>query len=507
MLGLIGAGYWGKNLIREFNNHGVLNSICDLNEELLEENRKLYPHIKITNSWKNLLEDKEITAVCVALPAELHYKFCKDALLSDKDVFVEKPLALKIEHCNELIKIAKERGKILMVGHLLQYHSCIKKMYEIIEKDYIGDIKYIVSNRLNLGKIRCEENVLWSFAPHDISVITKLMKNKLPNSVRCTGQSFVSKDIHDITTTILQYDGCYVQINVNWLNPFKEQKLIIVGTKGMVIFDDTIEDKLKYYSNYMQWYRGQPIPNKTEGETIEYDKSQSPLYNECAEFIKSCSTRVNPLTDGEEGKRVLKILDMAQKSLMRGGDIEMNNVYVHPTSYVDERARIGEGTKVWHYCNVMESEMGKNCSLGQNVFIGKGVKLGDSCRVQNNVSIYAGVEAENNVFFGPSCVLTNDKNPRVMYSKNGNYMKTYIEEGVSIGANATIVCGIRLGKHCLIGAGAVVTKDVEPYAVMVGNPARKIKTIDEKGEMKSIVRNNDIVNNEENFKEVGYVVV
>lgn len=494
MLGLIGAGYWGKNLIREFNNHGILHTICDLDEKLLEKNKELYPNLKTTTSWKEMLDNPEIKSICIALPAELHYKFCKDALLHDKDVFVEKPLALDIKHCDELINIANEKGKILMVGHLLQYHECIQKMYQIIDDDYIGDIKYVVSNRLNLGKIRCEENVLWSFAPHDISVILRLMKGKLPKSVRCSGESFVSNNIHDITTTILQYDDCYVQINVNWLNPFKEQKLIVVGTKGMLIFDDTCEDKLKYYPNYMQWYKGQPMANKTDGEIIHYDKINSPLYNECEVFINSCKNREQPYTDGEEGKRVLTVLDLAQKSLLNDGEKMLShdsNVYIHPSSYVDINAKIGDHSKIWHYCNVMESEMGERCSLGQNVFIAKGVKLGNNCRIQNNVSIYSGIEAEDNVFFGPSCVFTNDKNPRAAYSKNGNYMKTYVEEGVSIGANATIVCGIRLGKHCLIGAGAVVTKDVEPYSVMVGNPAKKIKTINEQGDISDL--ENDVI--------------
>src|SRR3989304_8853042 len=146
MIGLIGAGYWGKNLIREFYNLDVLHSICDLDLSLLNDNKKLYPSLNITSSWTELLHNPIITAIVIALPAELHYKFCKDALLKDKDVYVEKPLALSVEHCDELIKISEERNKILMVGHLLQYHPCINKIYEMVHKDYIGDIRYIVSN-------------------------------------------------------------------------------------------------------------------------------------------------------------------------------------------------------------------------------------------------------------------------------------------------------------------------------------------------------------------------
>ncbi len=486
MLGLIGAGYWGKNLIREFNNLNVLSIICDLDENLLEINQKLYPNIKTTTSWNTLLYDSNITAVCISLPAVLHYKFAKEALEHDKDVFVEKPLALSLKDCEELIEIANSKNKILMVGHLLQYHGCINKIYEMIDKDYIGDIKYIVSNRFNLGKIRSEENVLWSFAPHDISVILRLMQNKFPKSIRCTGQSFVSKNVHDITSTILEYENCYVQINVNWLNPFKEQMLTIVGTKGMITFDDTVSDKIRYYANYMQWDKGQPITNKKEGEIIVYDNQHTPLYRECQEFINCYKNGLQPVTDGEEGKRVLQVLDMAQRSLLKGGEkmvIDKSNIYIHSTSTVDEKAEIGDDTKIWHYCNVMQCQIGKNCSLGQNTFIAKGVKIGNNCRIQNNVSVYAGVTLEDNVFLGPSCVFTNDKNPRAEYSKNGQYLKTYLEEGVTVGANATIICGIKLGKYCMIGAGAVVTKDVEPYTIVIGNPAKRYKNVNEKGDI------------------------
>ena len=241
-IGLIGAGYWGKNLIREFYNLNILHTICDLDSNILE--RYNYQNLNKITDWQKLLTNPDISAIVIALPAELHHQFGIEALQANKDIFIEKPLALSIDHCQELIQLAKKKNKILMVGHLLQYHSAIEKIYQLIEQDYIGQIRYITSNRLNLGKIRKEENVLWSFAPHDISVILHLMKNQLPTSVICHGQSFLSSDIHDITNTILKFgDNQYVQINVNWLNPFKEQKMTIVGTKGMITFDDTSQKK------------------------------------------------------------------------------------------------------------------------------------------------------------------------------------------------------------------------------------------------------------------------
>tara|TARA_B110000977_G_scaffold76563_1_gene103336 strand:- start:143 stop:1630 length:1488 start_codon:yes stop_codon:yes gene_type:complete len=484
-LGLIGGGYWGKNLVRDFNNCKVLDIICDLDINLIKEYNKKYPNIRTTNDFKDILNDEKITAICISLPAELHYKFAKMSLLANKDVYVEKPITLDIKEAEELIELAKEKNKILMVGHLLHYHPCIDKIKEIIKKGKIGKIKNIISNRLNLGKFRKQENVLWSFAPHDISIILNLCDNKLPNSVLCSGKSCITKGVHDITNSILKYDDIYININVNWLNPYKEQKLSIIGDKGMILFDDTLKSgKIKYYSEYINFSDDLvPIAIKNNEQLIDVDSSKSPLLNECEHFIECCLKRKRPLTDGEEGLRVLKILNYLQQSLDNNKEIIIkNNYYIHPSSIIDDMVEIGNGTKIWHFSHICSGAIiGKNCSIGQNVYIGNGVILGDNCKVQNNVSIYSGVEAGDYVFFGPSCVLTNDINPRGKYSKNGNYIKTKIETGVTLGANCTIVCGNKLGKHSLIGAGTVICKDVEPYSIMVGNPGKKIGTIDEFG--------------------------
>ena len=285
-------------------------------------------------------------------------------------------------------------------------------------------------------------------------------------------------------------DNIYANINVNWLNPYKEQKLTIIGEKGMIVFDDTLStNKLKIYKDYLTWSKTIPvipIPQKSEGENVEYDGSKSPLLKECEHFVECCEKRLNPITDGEEGLRVLEVLKLSSESLSKNGEAlsfkKKTNIFVHKTATVDNLSIIKEGTKIWHYSHVCDNcEIGKNCNIGQNVFIASGSKLGDNCKVQNNVSVYAGVECGNNVFLGPSCVFTNDINPRAEFSKNGKYMKTIIEDGVTIGANATIVCGNTIGKYALIGAGTVVTRNIEPYSVMVGNPARKIGITDEFG--------------------------
>ena len=497
-LALIGGGYWGKNLIREFNNCGVLHTICEIDEKSREKYQKEYPKVSVTSDWNSVIKNRNIDSVCISLPAELHYQFAKESLENDKDVYVEKPITLDIKEAETLVNLAKENNKILMVGHLLHYHGSIIKIKELIKGGLIGKLKNITSNRLNLGKFRSQENVLWSFAPHDISVILSLCGDKLPDSYYASGMDHLQSGIHDITNSIMKYtdEQIYININVNWLNPFKEQKLTIIGEKGMIVFDDNLmTNKLKIYRNYISWESStnpNPIAIKSEGEVIEYDNSISPLLKECQHFVECCQKRTIPITDGEEGLRVLKVLTRLNDEL--SGNINdkttkpqnpKQKISVHPSATIDEGANIGDHTKIWHYSHVCSgAEIGENCNIGQNVFLAGGSRLGKNCKVQNNVSVYAGVECGDYVFLGPSCVLTNDINPRGMYSKAGQYLKTVIEDGVTVGANATIVCGNKIGRHALIGAGAVVTKDVEAYSIMVGNPAKKIGEINEKGDRK-----------------------
>ena len=189
--------------------------------------------------------------------------------------------------------------------------------------------------------------------------------------------------------------------------------------------------------------------------------------------------RKTPKTDGLEGLRVLRVLELAEKSLLAGkiGTVARKplNYFIHESSYVDENVRIGDGTKIWHFTHVLKNSIiGRKCIIGQNVSIGPDVKMGDNCKVQNNVSIYKGVTLENDVFCGPSCVFTNVYNPRALFERKHEFLATLVRKGASIGANATIVCGVTIGKYAVIGAGAVVKSDVPDQAIFVGVPARQI---------------------------------
>jgi UDP-2-acetamido-3-amino-2,3-dideoxy-glucuronate N-acetyltransferase len=501
-LALIGAGYWGKNLARNFHALGALRTICDASQATLESYGTDYATVQKVQSVKDVLMDTAIRQVAIAAPAVLHYELARAALLAGKDVFVEKPLCLEVEEAQKLVALAQKQRLVLMVGHLLQYHPCIKTLQSLLAEGELGKLHYITSNRLNLGKIRREENALWSFAPHDLSVILSLAGNQVPERIACTGESYLTNGVADTTLTSLRFaGGVRAHIFVSWLNPFKEQKLTVVGSNGMAVFDDTRPwpEKLLLHRHYLTWTNGQiPTPNKNKGQPLQVAESE-PLRNECAHFLECCATRRKPCTDGSEGLRVLEVLRAAQRSLDNDGQAitpaapsnghtdslkllhlapatphDSIDYYVHPTAVVDEGADIGRGTKIWHFCHVMKgAKIGERCVLGQNVNVDGGTIIGNNVKIQNNVSIYTGLVIQDDVFLGPSCVLTNVSNPRSEINRHSLYEKTLVRRGATIGANATIVCGVTIGRYAFIGAGAVVTKDVPDYALMVGNPARQ----------------------------------
>jgi len=482
-LALVGAGYWGKNLARCLRGLGVLHTLCDRSAATLAAYGQDYSGVRKIESYDDVLADPVIRKVAIAAPAALHYSLARKALIAGKDVLVEKPLCLLPAEAAELIALAERNGCILMVGHLLQYHPYVREMQRRIAAGELGRVQYLTSNRLNLGKIRQEENSLWSFAPHDISVILSLTGNHLPKRVRCVGECYLTPKVADTTLTTLQFDeGVRAHVFVSWLNPFKEQKLTVVGSRGMIVFDDTKPwaEKLVLHQDYLTWTGGRtPVPNKAQGQAIVVAEEE-PLRQECLHFLDCCANRAQPRTDGAEGMRVLQVLDAAQRSLDLDGDaigpmtVAAPDYFAHPSAVIGKGAKIGKGTKIWHFTHVMDGAvLGESCNLGQNVVVSPGVSLGANVKVQNNVSIYSGTTVEDDVFLGPSCVLTNISNPRSQVNRRNLYEKTVIRRGASIGANATIVCGNTLGRYCLIAAGAVVTKDVPDYALMVGAPARQ----------------------------------
>ncbi len=314
-IGLVGCGYWGKNIARNLHQMGLLGAVCDPSAKVLESVPKQYPGALATKSLADLLKSKEIDAIAIASPAAQHAAIAKAALIAGKDVFVEKPLALDVKEAKGLLDLAKKKKRILMVGHILQYHPAIRQLKNLVDAGDLGDIQYVYSNRLNLGKIRHEENILWSFAPHDISVILLLL-GRLPKSVATTGESWLRKGVADVTMTALEFDkGARAHIFVSWLHPFKEQKLVVVGSKRMAVFDDVVkEGKLRIYDKGVDWLDGQPVIRQTSESTLFFPDLE-PLREELLHFADCVKNRKTPHTDGRNGLNVLRVLDAGQRSL------------------------------------------------------------------------------------------------------------------------------------------------------------------------------------------------
>jgi len=500
---LIGCGGWGRNLARALADLGVLRVIADANPAVAQKAAATHG-VGAASSLEEALEHDEVRAVVIATPAATHYRLARQALVAGRDVFVEKPLALRLAEAHELKVTAEKAGRILMVGHLLQYHPGFLALKRIVDEGRCGRLQYIYSHRLNLGKIRTEENILWSFAPHDISMILALAHGT-PTKVEAVGHYVLQGEIADITTTHLTFpSGLRAHIFVSWLNPTKQQRLIVVGDRGMAEFDDMRPqaEKLIFYGHTIEWLGGRPTPVKATGTPVPFGDGE-PLRAEMEHFLECCRTRATPRTDAVEATRVLAVLHAAQATMEETGRKaatastasyvgdehepparDSNGGYfVHDSAVVDDGVSIAPGTRIWHFSHILKGVIiGADCTIGQNVMIGPRVKIGRGCKIQNNVSVYEGVTLEDDVFCGPSCVFTNVLTPRAHVERKDEFLPTRAGRGATIGANATVICGVTIGCYAMIGAGAVVTKDVPDHALVVGNPARVVGWVSEIGE-------------------------
>jgi len=477
-IAVIGCGRWGKNLVRNFDELGVLSFVCDADTSRLYD---IFDEtgVPLCSDYRLLLDEPSVDGVAIATPSETHYEIAKEFLLAGKDVLVEKPMALSVDEGVELVALAKEKDRVLLVGHLLEYHPAVRHLKKIVDSGELGNVHYISSTRLDFGYIQQGSDVLWTFAPHDLDTILLLLGRE-PTSITTTGGDYVNSGAVDVSMSTLDFgEGLKALLFFSWLHPYKERKLVVIGDKGMAVFDDVGKDKLTLYPNVVVWHQGKPITKMENGTVIATDNVE-PLCIECLDFITCVATRSRPRVSTARALQVLRLLVACQESARSGGIPVMmepaapSSYFAHPTATIDPGALIGKGTKIWHYCHVSAGAViGERCVLGQNVYIAPNVRIGNGVSIQNNVSVYEGVALEDDVFCGPSCVFTNDKYPSATTSNRSRWKKTLIRKGAVIGANATIVCGVTIGCDALVGAGAVVTKDVPDDTVVYGNPATK----------------------------------
>lgn len=314
---VFGCGYWGRNLVRNFHALGALAAVCEPAAAGRAQAAATAPGVPVVDDPAAIWADPDVRGVVIATPAETHAHLVETALGHGKDVLCEKPLALRHDDAVRLVAAAERAGRILMVGHILEYHPAIRKLQTLIAEDQLGKIRYIYSNRLNLGKVRREENILWSFAPHDIAVILRLV-GAMPFQVSAAGGAYIQPNIADVTVTQLLFDnGVAAHVFVSWLNPFKEQRLVVVGSRRMATFDD-VARTLTVHDQRVDLKEGEPIPVKGEGTPVAY-AADEPLRLECEAFLEAMRTRRPPLTDGDSAVRVLCVLQAAQRSLIMHG--------------------------------------------------------------------------------------------------------------------------------------------------------------------------------------------
>lgn len=324
---VVGAGGWGKNLARNYSQipDARLRYVCDLDQKKLDALRPQYPEARMTRDLAEVLQDPAVQAVVIATTGPTHFPLGRQALEAGKDVYIEKPFTLEVGHAEELIRIAEARQRILMVGHLLEYHPVVERLRKMITSGELGDIYYIYSQRLNLGTIREDENALWNFAPHDISSILYMLGQE-PTDVSARGQCYLQKDIEDVVFLSLNFNNrAMAHIQVSWLDPHKIRKITVVGSKKMAVFDDLdANEKLRIYD------KGAKISTDYDsfaeylglrfGDiTVPYIKVGEPLRLECMHFLDCVKNRKQPLSDGHDGLRVVRVLDAAQRSLKANG--------------------------------------------------------------------------------------------------------------------------------------------------------------------------------------------
>lgn len=499
---VVGAGRWGINHIKTAHKLKALVGVVDSCPEALRAAKTAIcedANVKYYTDLDSALSALLFVSVIVATPPNTHFAVATKAISAKCPVLVEKPLCDSVADAEKLVDHAEKQGVLLMVDHLLHYSTPHRKLFQLVRSGFVGEVTRIKMTRMNFGKVQVRENVLWSLSPHDISILLSLCRNELPVAVYCHGQKVVSCAIEDyVDLTVHFEDGIRAQIEASWMHPTKERRLVVYGTQGALILNEATSDSSAPKLQGFKW----SAKRKSDGSAVVIEKQEEdllsvvekleggskngastpekpPLQAALEHFLECQMKACTPTTDGHEGLRVLKVLDAATHSMHKDGapvHLESSRQgakpFVHSSAFVDSGAIVGPGTKVWHFSHVMSgARVGPSCNIGQNTYIGARAVLGKNVKVQNNVSIYDSVIIGDDVFLGPSCVFTNVKTPRSHFSRKHAFSSTTIGKGATIGANATIVCGVTLGPYSFVGAGAVVTKDIPAHAMAYGNPA------------------------------------
>jgi predicted dehydrogenase len=320
-VGLVGLGYWGPNLARNFAAlaGSELRWLCDADENALAQAGAALRGPRTTTSLDEVLADPQVDAVALATPVPTHAELAARVLEAGKHCFVEKPLAQDVAHAEAAVEAARASGRVLMVGHLLEYHPGVRKLKEIADSGELGAIHYIYSNRLNLGKLRADENALWSLGAHDVSVVLYLADGEEPVECQARGESYMQDGIEDVVFCYLRFpSGLAAHLHLSWLDPHKERRFTVVGARRMATFDDMdLERKVTVYDKGFDERVGSYGEYITRSGDIWSPQvpAVEPLRVECEHFVESVREGRQPRSDGEAGVRVVRVLEALQQSL------------------------------------------------------------------------------------------------------------------------------------------------------------------------------------------------
>lgn len=325
-VGVVGFGYWGPNLVRNLDRLGdaQLVAVCDLSEANLSKMKALYPYVETTTDLGALLADHALDAVVVSSSAPSHFAIASKVIAAGKHCFVEKPLTLASADSVSLVRAADAAGVVLMVGHLMEYHSGINWIKDYIASGELGDVLYLYMQRLNLGKVRTEENAFWSLAPHDVSVVLYLL-GETPDYVSANGAAYVTEGVHDTVFANLHFaSGKMANIHVSWLDPHKVRRLTIVGSKKMLVFDDMeATEKIWIYDRGVEPKEALPYGADLQlrfGDiSVPWVQMKEPLSIEVQHFLDCCRSGETPRSDGRDGLRVVRVLEAVDESMAAGG--------------------------------------------------------------------------------------------------------------------------------------------------------------------------------------------
>jgi predicted dehydrogenase len=325
-IGVVGLNYWGPNLARNVDQlaGAQLAWCCDLNEKVLTKARAVFPEAAATADLDEVLADPSVDAVIVATSVPTHYELGRRVLEAGKHAFIEKPMALRAADAEDLVRVAKERGRLLMVGHLLEYHPAVRKVKQLLDEGELGRIFYVYANRLNLGKVRPDENALWSLGPHDISVINFLTGEE-PEEVSARGECYLQPGVEDVVFGYIKFpSGMTGHLHVSWLDPHKSRRITVVGSEKMAVFDDmdadrkvTIYDKGAVVPQYQSY--GEYVTLRFGDIHIPRISNDEPLKLEVEHFVECVRTGARPLSDGRDGLNVVRVLEAMERSLRNGG--------------------------------------------------------------------------------------------------------------------------------------------------------------------------------------------